>query len=65
MVQASQQALPTQVQLSDRQRSILLAVARRSLVNNLVRHLLPQQAVEDAVCQVLAQGSSATGAGER
>ncbi len=65
MVQASQQALPTQVQLSDRQRTILLAVARRSLVNNLVRHLLPEQAVEDAVRQVLAQGLSATGAGER
>lgn len=65
MVQASQQALPTQVQLSDRQRTILLAVARRSLVNNLVRHLLPEQAVEDAVRQVLAQGFSATGAGER
>lgn len=49
MVQASQQALPTQVQFSDRQRAILLAVARQTLVNCLVRHQLPQQAVEDAV----------------
>jgi uncharacterized protein len=65
MVQASQQALPTQVQLSDRQRAILLVVARRSLVNSLMRHLLPQQAVDDAVHLELAQGSPATGTGER
>lgn len=61
MVQASQQALPKQVLLSDRQRAILLAVARRSLVNSLVRHLLPQGAVDDAVRQELAQGSPAPG----
>ena len=60
MVQASQQALPTQVQLSDRQRTILLAVARRSLVNTLVRHLPPPQAVDDAVRKELTQATTAT-----
>lgn len=58
MAQASQQALPTQVQFSDRQRIILLAVARRSLVNSLAQHQPPQQAVEDAVGNELAQEST-------
>ena len=56
MVQASQQALPTQVQFSNRQRAILLSIARRSLVNSLVRHQLPQQAVDEAVRKDIAPG---------
>ena len=65
MVQASQQPLPTQVQLTDRQRTILLVVARRSLVNSLVRHLLPEQAVDDAVRKEVMQDSAATSIEER
>jgi|SRR5829696_3150897 AmmeMemoRadiSam system protein A len=57
MVQAPQQALPTQVQFSNRQRTMLLAVAWRSLVNGLAQHQLAQQAVEDAVHRGLASAS--------
>lgn len=55
MVQASQRALPTQVQqFSARQRAILLAVARQSLVNSFALRQRAQQAVEQAIRAGLA-----------
>jgi uncharacterized protein len=55
MVQSSQRVFPTQIQhISDRQRTILSAVARRSLVNSYVLRQGAQQAVEQAVCAGLA-----------
>jgi uncharacterized protein len=65
MLQPSQHALPTQVQFSERQRSALLAVARQSLVNSLVRHQPSQLAVGDAVRTGLGQGLAGMGAVER
>ena len=44
---------------------ILLAVARRSLVNSLTRHLLPQQAVDDAVHQEFRTRITGNRYGER
>jgi uncharacterized protein len=55
MVHSSQRVLPTCIRhFSDRQRTILLAVARRSLVNSCVLRQRAQQAVEQAVCAGLA-----------
>jgi uncharacterized protein len=65
MLQSSQHSLPTQVQLSERQRSALLAVARRSLVNSLIRQQPQQPAVEDAVQMGLAQEAAGMSAEER
>jgi AmmeMemoRadiSam system protein A len=65
MLQSSQHALPTQVQFSERQCATLLTVARQTLVNSLVRHQLPQPAVEDAIRTGLGPGSTGMGAEER